>query len=176
MIRTSHVYLSIALLTLVALPGCWNMCDGPRAQEHQEAVNAVQPAQEVVPAQQEQPQPKAAKTYGSAVAITTADRLDAILKEGSPVILDFWAQWCGPCKHMKPIFEKLAGKHKHVRFVTIDTDALQDKDLMKKYGVDAFPTFVFIDANGKVVDTQQGGSSEEGFDAKVAQLFPAGNP
>lgn len=68
---------------------------------------------------------------------------------GRPMVVDFSADWCTPCKEMKPIFAQLkdqyAGK---IDFVLIDTDAM--KDLTSTYGIKEIPTFLFLDKEGAI--------------------------
>ncbi|MCB9493320.1 MAG: thioredoxin [Epsilonproteobacteria bacterium] len=84
-----------------------------------------------------------------------------VLKSDKPVVVDFWATWCGACKTMLPIFSKLAGEmNKDYKFVSIDID--KAKGLANKYGVTAIPTFLFFDGGqkkGQIV----GGQSEAAF-------------
>lgn len=67
---------------------------------------------------------------------------------GRPTIIDFSAVWCGPCKMMKPIFEKLAAEYTgRFNFVSIDVD--ENPDLAEKYQIQSIPAFVFLDEEGK---------------------------
>jgi thioredoxin 1 len=56
------------------------------------------------------------------------------------VLIDFWADWCGPCKRFGPIFEKVSQDNPDARFVKVDTEA--DEELAAKYGVTSIPTLV----------------------------------
>ena len=67
---------------------------------------------------------------------------------GKPLaIVDFYADWCGPCKTMKPIFEQLAHDHPDIVFLKVDVD--QSGDLASKFNVSGIPSFVII-KNGDV--------------------------
>jgi len=73
--------------------------------------------------------------------------------EGRTVIVDFHAEWCGPCKAIAPVYAKLATQFPQVRFLRVDVDRQQP--IAAKYQVKAMPTFVAIKA-GKVVDLLKG--------------------
>lgn len=74
----------------------------------------------------------------------TAARFDAHTAEGGlPLLIDFWADWCGPCKSMAPVFEALAREFEpHVRFAKVDTDA--EGDLANYFRIQTIPTLSFI--------------------------------
>ncbi|BGP50818.1 hypothetical protein JCM10450v2_006744 [Rhodotorula kratochvilovae] len=72
---------------------------------------------------------------------------------GKTVVVDMWATWCGPCKSIAPVFDKVAQQLEHVVFVRVDVDKMQP--IAQKYQVTAMPTFFAIKA-GKVVDTLKG--------------------
>ncbi len=74
-------------------------------------------------------------------------------------IVDFYAPWCGPCKNIAPIFEKLSldPKHKSVHFLKVNVD--ENDDIANKYGVQSLPTFMTF-KNGKPVGMFKGASSD----------------
>ncbi len=81
-------------------------------------------------------------------------------REGLPTVIDFYATWCGPCKNIAPLFEMLKGEYSSkIKFVSVDVD--QDVDMAEKYGVQAMPTFVFLDAEGNEIDRIVGADSKK---------------
>lgn len=72
--------------------------------------------------------------------------------DGKPLIVDFSATWCPPCRQLKPIFEKLAEDFRgRITFVTIDVD--ENPELSQSYGVSSIPMMVFINKDGQIQDT-----------------------
>ena len=76
------------------------------------------------------------------------------------LLVDFWAEWCGPCKSMHPIFTRMAKKYKSVRFARINVDNSQD--IAMRYGVQSIPTFIMF-KNGDVANTMVGAVGEPGI-------------
>ncbi len=77
-----------------------------------------------------------------------------VLDADIPVLVDFWAEWCGPCKAMAPVLESIATKFDgRVRVVKVDIDA--NPELGVKYGVRGIPTLMVFE-NGKVKATRTG--------------------
>ncbi|MFH1529517.1 MAG: thioredoxin [Pseudomonadota bacterium] len=74
---------------------------------------------------------------GTAFDMTRAS-FDDTIEKNDIVLIDFWAEWCGPCKMFKPIFEKVARKHPDIAFAKVDTEAQQD--LAAQFGIRSIPT------------------------------------
>lgn len=75
------------------------------------------------------------------MTILTKENFEAeVLTSEKPVVVDFWASWCGPCMMLKPIFEELSGEMPNVKFCKADVD--DERELAIEYGVQSIPTLL----------------------------------
>ena len=79
---------------------------------------------------------------------------DEVLKSNLPVIVDFWAEWCGPCKMLTPILEELSDEMKNeINVVKVNLD--ENQDLAMKYSIRSIPTLLLF-KEGNLIDTKVG--------------------
>jgi thioredoxin 1 len=94
---------------------------------------------------------------------------NTILKSSTPVVVDFWASWCTPCKMIAPVLEKLAGEYgDKLIIVKINTD--ENPQWAMRYGVQGIPTLLFI-RDGLVRDTIVGSAPARAIKARVDKLL-----
>lgn len=89
----------------------------------------------------------------AALQITKQNFEEEVLNSDKPVLLDFWASWCGPCKMLLPIVEEVANEVTHAKICKVNVD--DQPELAQKFGVMTIPTLVVMN-EGKVVKTSVG--------------------
>ena len=85
---------------------------------------------------------------------------DQIVSAENPTLVDFWAEWCGPCKSMHPVFESLSKKYPNVKFARVNVD--NNQNISMKFGVQSIPTFIMF-KSGQIVDKMMGAVGAPGI-------------
>jgi len=85
---------------------------------------------------------------------------DQVISAENPTLVDFWAEWCGPCKMMHPVFESLSKKYTSIKFARVNVDLNQN--LAMRFGVQSIPTFMMF-KSGKMVDKMMGAVGAPGI-------------
>ena len=102
----------------------------------------------------------------SVLHITAENFEQEILQADKPVLIDFWATWCGPCQMMGPIVEEYATAHPE--YVVAKVDVVEQGELAAAFGIQSIPTLVVI-KGGKATAMAVGVQSPQQLDALMAQ-------
>lgn len=94
----------------------------------------------------------------AALHVTIDNFEQEVLKSDKPVLIDFWASWCGPCKMLMPVIEQLADELTDVKVCKVNVD--EEPDLAAKYGVMSIPTLVVV-KDGQTANKSVGVQSKE---------------
>jgi thioredoxin 1 len=104
-------------------------------------------------------------------AVTNEDFEQAVIKSDVPVLVDFFAEWCAPCKTQTPILNELSGAYEgRIKFAKVDIDVDGNKELATKYGVLSVPTLILF-SNGEIKDTMIGVTSKKKLEQKFEQVL-----
>ncbi len=107
--------------------------------------------------------------FDAPIHVTDAAFEETVLKSTTPVIVDFWAPWCGPCKMVAPILDKLAKEYAgKVIVAKVNTD--DNPEWAQRYGVQGIPTMLFI-SGGKIIHRQVGALPERMLKDTVTQFL-----
>jgi thioredoxin 1 len=103
------------------------------------------------------------------VKLNKANFEQEVLKSALPVVVDFWAEWCGPCKQVAPVLDELAGEYDNrVRIGKVNIE--EDQELAAEYGVRAIPTFLLF-KGGEVAGQIVGMVSKRDLKAQFDKLI-----
>ena len=92
---------------------------------------------------------------------------EIVIDSKKPVMVDFWTEWCGPCKVLSPILEELSTEQSDFEIVSCNVD--ENAELTKRFAIRGIPTVLFFN-NGEMVDKNVGMASKSLFEAKISSL------
>ncbi|MBK5202269.1 MAG: thioredoxin [Prolixibacteraceae bacterium] len=104
-----------------------------------------------------------------AIAVNDSNFEEIVLKSEKPVVVDFGAEWCGPCKMIAPIIEELS-KDYEGRVVVGKVDVDESSEVAGKYGIRNIPTVLFF-KGGEIVDKNVGGTTKKVLAAKIDAML-----
>lgn len=96
----------------------------------------------------------------------TADNFNDVISANDFVIIDFWAEWCGPCRKFGPVFEQVSDKHEDVVFAKVDTEA--QRDLAQAFEITSIPTLMIV-RDQIAIFRRSGALPEAGLDDLIHQ-------
>ena len=109
---------------------------------------------------------------GSHAVEATDANFEELIQSDKPVLVDFWAEWCGPCKMIGPVVEQLAGEYEG-RAIVAKMDVDQNSQVPAKFGIRSIPTLMVF-KNGKLVDKVIGAVPRNVLEDKLnAAMEPA---
>jgi thioredoxin 1 len=109
------------------------------------------------------------KPSATLIQVTEQDFTQQVLEADVPVLVDFWAEWCGPCRALGPVIESLSGQYEErAKIVKVDIDSNQQ--LAMKYGIRSIPTVMLFD-KGQVEETFVGVRPRTDYEAGLARIL-----
>ena len=103
------------------------------------------------------------------VAVTDKDFADEVLQSDTPVLVDFWAEWCGPCRVLGPVIESLSQEYDgKVKIAKVDVDSNQQ--VAMQYGIRSIPTVMLFD-KGQIVDTIVGVRPKSDYESSLKKVL-----
>ena len=102
----------------------------------------------------------------SVLELTVENFEQEVLQSDKPVLIDFWATWCGPCRMMGPVVEEFAADHPEIKVGKVNVD--EQMQLATAFGIESIPTLIAI-KDGKAVGKMVGARPKEDLEALFAE-------
>lgn len=99
------------------------------------------------------------------VLYLSSSNFDKVITENKLVLIDFWATWCGPCKIVSPIIEKIASDYEN-KLIVAKVDIDKARDIAQNYNIQSIPTVILF-KDGKIVSRQIGAMSFEEYEKEI---------
>ena len=101
--------------------------------------------------------------------LTSQNYEEIVTKSNKPVVIDFWAEWCGPCRMISPLMEELSKEYKEeVKIVKCNVD--ENSELCEKFHIKSIPAIFFM-KKGEIFDTKIGAGNKQTFVKKIELLL-----
>jgi thioredoxin 1 len=104
-----------------------------------------------------------------AIAVNDSNFNEIVIKSDKPVVIDFWATWCGPCRMISPIIDELAAEYEG-KAVIAKCDVDSSEEVPVKYGIRNIPTILFF-KNGELKDKIVGSTTKSAIISKINELM-----
>ncbi|MDP3453657.1 MAG: thioredoxin [Bacteroidales bacterium] len=104
-----------------------------------------------------------------AIAVNDSNFNEIVIKSDKPVVIDFWATWCGPCRMISPIIDELAAEYEG-KAVIAKCDVDSSEEVPVKYGIRNIPTILFF-KNGELKDKIVGSTTKSAIVSKINELM-----
>lgn len=98
--------------------------------------------------------------------VTTASFQADVLSNAKPVLVDFWAEWCGPCRQVSPILDQIAAEHSEIEIVKVNVD--EEPALAQQYGITSIPALQVFEG-GQLVKAMVGAKPKFALEQDLAQ-------